>query len=48
MENITISLLRALCPTLQAMAKKTANPIDDIAVKIICMISKKEERNNES
>lgn len=39
MEKIIISVLRVLCPHLKAMAQKTANPIDDIVVNIICMIA---------
>jgi len=39
MEKIIISLLRVLCPHLKAMAKKTASPVDDIVVNIICMIA---------
>lgn len=42
MEKIIIGLLRVLCPHLKAMAKKTASPIDDIVVNIICMIAGKE------
>ena len=39
MEKLIIGLLRVLCPHLKAMAKKTANPIDDIVVNIVCMIA---------
>lgn len=50
MEKIIIGLLRVLCPQLKAMAKKTASPIDDIVVNIICMIAgsgKKEGKSDE-
>ena len=39
MEKVIIGLLRVLCPHLKAMAKKTASPVDDIVVNIICMIA---------
>jgi|GEM_PF-1988766 len=39
MEQIILGLLRVLCPQLKAMAKNTSNPVDDIAVNIICMLS---------
>jgi len=39
MEQMIIGLLKVLCPHLKAMAKKTATPIDDIVVNIICMIA---------
>jgi len=39
MEIIIRELLKVLCPHLQAMAKNTSNPIDDIVVNIVCMIA---------
>ena len=39
MEQIILGLLRVLCPQLKAMAKNTSNPVDDVAVNIICMLS---------
>lgn len=39
MENIIIGILKVLCPHLKAMAAKTASPIDDIVVNIVCMIA---------
>lgn len=39
MENILLDLIRYFCPYLQAMAAKTADPVDDLIVKIICRIT---------
>lgn len=39
MEQVIIGILRVLCPHLKAMAKKSASPVDDIVVNIICMIA---------
>ena len=39
MEQVIIGILRVLCPQLKKMAAKTANPVDDIVVNIICMIA---------
>lgn len=36
MENIILGLLRLFCPQLKDMAKRTANPVDDFVVNIIC------------
>lgn len=46
MEHLIIGLLKVLCPQLKAMAKNTANPVDDIVVNIICMIAGKEVKND--
>ena len=48
MEKLIIGLLRVLCPRLKAMAERTANPMDDVVVNIICMIAEKGELKNES
>lgn len=39
MEQIIVGLLRVLCPHLKIMAAKSASPIDDVVVNIICMIA---------
>ncbi len=36
MEKLIIELVRLLCPYLKEMAKKTASPVDDFVVRIIC------------
>ncbi|MBW2648957.1 MAG: hypothetical protein JRC53_03935 [Deltaproteobacteria bacterium] len=47
MEEIIVGLLRVLCPHLKRMAAKTANPVDDIVVNIICMIAGYEPEKEE-
>ncbi len=43
MEKMLLGLLRVLCPYLQAMAKKTATPVDDLVVNLICRIAGTED-----
>jgi hypothetical protein len=39
METLIKELLRVLCPHLRRMAANTSNPVDDIVVNIVCMMS---------
>lgn len=39
MEQIIVGVLRVLCPHLKKMAAKTANPVDDIVVNLLCMMA---------
>lgn len=43
MEQVIKGLLRVLCPYLKAMALKTASPVDDLVVSIICRIAGAED-----
>ena len=47
MEKMIIALLRVLCPYLKKMAANTSNPIDDVVVRIVCMIAGSEPEKKE-
>lgn len=48
MEELLINLLKILCPYLQRMAKKTASPVDDLVVRIICGAVEETDRSREN
>lgn len=37
--TLILQLLKIVCPRLQAMAKKSANPFDDILVGFLCSLA---------
>lgn len=44
--NFIIRLLKVLCPYLKKMSAKTASPIDDYIVNIICTLVNTNDREN--
>lgn len=46
--KFVISILKVLCPYLKKMAAKTASPIDDYIVNIICSLVSTNDRENSS
>lgn len=46
--SFIIKLLKVLCPYLKKMAAKTASPIDDYIVDIICALVVTNDRENSS
>lgn len=43
MDTLILNLLKVFCPYLKDMAKRTANPIDDVIVRILCGLIKDED-----